>query len=101
MNRAAHDNFTIVAQSFVVRYEEFDGSKTPASILSLTSRHSLSYSPGGIGMLCCTHGLCGITGISIGGKKSSQKCPCSERSCSTGNKNLGLSLSNKSLRSCV
>ena len=60
------------------RYDEFDGSNTPASILSFTSRQTSLYSPGGIGIFRCTHGVCGTTGMSTGGKKSSRKCPHSD-----------------------
>src|SRR5271156_1304605 len=62
------------------RKDEFEGSNTPASIFSFTNRQSSVNRPGGIGIFLWTHGLCGITGISIGGKKSSRKCPRSHDS---------------------
>ena len=73
--------------------------------------------PGRIGILCSTHGLCGTTGMSIGEKKSSQKCPrlvssqakpswCNtikwcNNFCSSVNKNPGLYLSIISFLSAV
>ena len=39
-----------------------------------------SYIPGGIGILWRTHGLCSMTGITTGGKKSSWKRPLCESS---------------------
>ena len=67
-------------QNHCDRYDELDGSKTPALIFLLISAQTSSCIPGGIGMFRKTQGVCGTTGISIGGKKSSLKWPRSESS---------------------
>ena len=67
----------LTTQNHRDRYEEFEGSNTPASIFCCMSRQTSLYIPGGIGMFRCTQGVCGTTGMSTGGKKSSLKCPLS------------------------
>ena len=67
-------------QNHLDRYEELDGLKMPASIFCLNSLQSLSYIPGGIWIFLSIHGLWGMTGMSISGKKSSWKCSLLELS---------------------
>src|SRR5215510_608985 len=55
------------------RYEELDGSYTPASNLVQIILHTSLKSPGGIGIFFSTQGICSTTGKSIGGKKSVRK----------------------------
>src|SRR5215510_12746997 len=57
------------------RYEELEGSYTPASNLVRIILHTSSKSPGGIGIFFSTQGICSTTGKSIGGKKSVRKLP--------------------------
>lgn len=68
---------SFLTQNHLERYDEFDGSVTPASILRCNTSHTCSWMPGGIGIFRCAQGLCGTTGISMGGKKSSLRIvPC-------------------------
>jgi hypothetical protein len=62
------------------QYEEFEGSYTPAASFFRITAQTSSYIPGGIGMFLSMKGVWGITGMSIGGKKSGRKLPHSELS---------------------
>ena len=57
------------------QYDELEGSYVPDAILSRMILMTSLYMPGGIGMFLSAHGMCWITGILRGGKKSSQKRP--------------------------
>ncbi len=67
-------------QNHLERYDELEGSYTPAPILVLIILHTSWYIGAGIGIFLSTQGVCGTTGMSTGRKKSSWKCPHSESS---------------------
>ena len=78
MQREVLSFFTM--QNHCDQYKELDDLNMPASILSWISLHTSLWSTGGMGMLRCTQGVCGMMGIFIGGKYSSIKCPLSNDS---------------------
>src|SRR5882724_1536907 len=55
-------------QNHFDRYAELDLSYTPTRIFSFKILTTSSYIPGGMGMLCSTHGICSMVGMTTRSK---------------------------------